>query len=213
MMRDQRGGHPCAVAGVDSCHRHQILHRHLRGELSFAYLLLDRFRQQLHQRQPPRHPTGAAVETARQFIEAIAEALLHLSQQPALFERAFLRAEPQRPRQQQSFGLAHCPDGGFHRVPAQLFQRGHPLVAVDHQITVRCPGRHHNDGRLLAAVSQRGQQPALPVRLAHSEMLPSPVQLVKLQLHPRLLGIQYARTRNWSFPAARGVCREVSPDQ
>jgi hypothetical protein len=30
------------------------------------------------------------------------------------------------------------------------------------------------------------------VRLADSQMLPSPVQLVKLQLHRRLLGIQYA---------------------
>lgn len=213
MMRDECGGHARAVAGVDSCHRHQILHRHLRGELSFADLLLDRFRQQLHQRQPPRHPTGAAVKTACQFIEAIAEALLHLSQQPALFERAFLRAEPQRPREQQSFGLAHRPDGGFHRVPAQLFQRGHALVAVDHQVTVRRPGRHHNNGRLLAAVSQRGQQPALPVRLAHSQMLPSAVQLVKLQLHRRLLGIEYARSRNWSFPPVGEVCREVPQDQ
>ena len=34
-------------------------------------------------------------------------------------------------------------------------------------------------------VSQRRQQPALPVRLADSQVLPSPVQLVKLQLHRR----------------------------
>ena len=213
MMRDECGRHARAVAGVDSCHGHQILHRHLRREFPFAYLLLDRFRQQLHQGQSPRHPTGAAIETARQFIEAIAEALLHLSQQPALFERAFLRAEPQRPRQQQGFCLAHRPDGGFHRVPAQLFQRGHALVAVDHQVTIRRPGGHHHDGCLLAAVSQRGQQPALPVRLAHSQMLPSPVQLVKLQLHRRLLGIEYARSRNWSFPEMGEVCREVLQDQ
>jgi hypothetical protein len=32
----------------------------------------------------------------------------------------------------------------------------------------------------LAAIRQRRQQPALPVRLADSQMLPSPVQLVKL---------------------------------
>ena len=209
MMRNERGRHARAVVGADSRHRHQILHRHLRREFSFAYLLLNRFRQQLHQRQPPRHPTGAAVEAARQFIEAIAEALLHLRQQPALFERAFRRAEPQRPRQQQSFGFAHRPDRGFHRVPAQLFQRGHALVAIDHQVTLGRPGGHHDDGRLLATVSQRGQQPALPVRLADSQMLPSPVQLVKLQLHRRLLGIQYARSLDWSFPPAREVCPEV----
>src|ERR1035441_10658020 len=116
-MRHESGRHACAVVGADSRHRHQMLHRHLRREFSFAHLLLDRFRQQLHQRQPPRHPTGAAVEAARQFIQTIAEALLHLRQQPALFERAFLRAEPQRPRQQQSFGFAHRPDRGFDCVP------------------------------------------------------------------------------------------------
>src|ERR1019366_1516769 len=98
---------------------------------------------------------------------AIAEAPLHLRQQPALFESALLRAEPQRPRQQQRFGFAHRPDRGFHRVPAQLFQRGHALVAVDHQVTLAVVlGNDHHDGRLLAAVSQRRQQSALPVRLA-----------------------------------------------
>lgn len=97
-MRNESRSHARAVAGVDSRHRHQILHRHLRREFPFAYLLLDRFRQQLHQRQSPRDPTGAAVEAARQFLETIAEALLHLRQQPALFERTLLRAEPQRPR-------------------------------------------------------------------------------------------------------------------
>jgi transposase-like protein len=35
-------------------------------------------------------------------------------------------------------------------------------------------GDDHDDGRLLAALSQRRQQPALPVRLADSQMLPSP---------------------------------------
>ena len=212
-MRDESRRHARAVVGADSRHRHQILHRHLRREFSFAYLLLDRFRQQLHQRQPPRHPTGAAVEAACQFIQAIAEALLHLRQQPALFERAFLRAEPQRPRQQQSFGFVHRPDRGFDRVPAELFQRGHALVAIDHQVTVRWPGGHHDDGRLLTVVSQRGQQSALPLRLTDSQMFPSPVQLVKLQVHRCLLGIQYAGGGNWSFRALGEVCWEVSPHQ
>ena len=211
-VRDESGRHARAVAGVDSRHRHQILHRHLRREFSFAYLLLDRFRQQLHQGQPPRDPTGAAVEAARQLIQSIAEALLHLRQQPALFERAFLRAEPQRPRQQQSFGFAHRPDRGFDRVPAELFQRGHALVAIDHQVTVRWPGGHHNDGRLLAAIRQRRQQPALPVRLADSQMFPSPVQLVKLQVHRCLLGIQYAGDWNWSFAEKGEVCLEIPLD-
>jgi len=204
-MRGESGRHARAVLGVDARHRHQILHRHLRREFPFAYLLLDRFRQQLHQGQPPRYPTGAAVEAARQVIESIAEAPLHLRQQPALFERAFLRAEAQRPRQQQGFGFAHRPDCGLDRVPAQLFQRGHAFVAIDHQVTVRRPGGHHDDGRLLAAIRQRRQQSALAERLADSQMFPSPVQLVKLQLHRRLLGIQYAAGWDWSFPGKGGV--------
>jgi hypothetical protein len=65
----------------------------------------------------------------------------------------------------------------------------------------------------LAAVSQRRQQPALPVRLADSQMLPSPVQLVKLQLHRRLLGIQYAAGWNWSFSGKGEVDWEVPLDQ
>jgi hypothetical protein len=208
-MCDECGRHARAIGGVDSRHRHQILHRHLRSQFPFAHLLLDRFRQHLHQRQAPRDPTGAAVETTRQFLETIAEALLHLRQQPALFERAFLRAEPQRPRQQQSLGLAHRPDRGIDCIPAQLFQCSHALVAIDHQVTVRWPGGHHDDGRLLTAVGQRGQQPALPLRLTDSQMFPSPIQLVKLHVHRCLLGTQYAGGGNWSFRALGEVCWEV----
>ena len=85
-MRDESGRHARAVVGADSRYRHQILHRHLRREFPFAHLLLDRFRQQLHQGQPSRNPAGAAIEATRQFIQSIAEALLHLRQQPALFQ-------------------------------------------------------------------------------------------------------------------------------
>ena len=74
--------------GFDARHRHQILHRHLRRDLALAHLLLDRFRQQLHQRQPPRHPAHAAIEPARQLLQPVAEALLQLRQQPAYFQRA-----------------------------------------------------------------------------------------------------------------------------
>jgi hypothetical protein len=53
MVRDESGAHAHAIVGVDTRHGHQILHRHLRPEFALAHLLLDRFRQQLHQRQPP----------------------------------------------------------------------------------------------------------------------------------------------------------------
>jgi hypothetical protein len=39
------GGHALAVVRTDSRHRHQILHRDLRGDASFAYVALNRFRQ------------------------------------------------------------------------------------------------------------------------------------------------------------------------
>jgi hypothetical protein len=168
-VRDQSGRHARAIVRVDSRHRRQILHRHLRRELSFAHLLLDRFRQPLHQSQTPRHPARAAVEAARQFVHRVTEALLHLDQQPALFQRALLRAESQRPRQHQSFGLAHPPDRGFDRIPAELLQRGEALVAVDHQVTFMVVlGNDYYYRGLLAAVGQRCQQPALAERLTDS---------------------------------------------
>jgi hypothetical protein len=116
-----------------------------------------------------------------------------------LFQRAFLRTEAQRTVQQQGFGVTHRPYGGFDRVPAQLLQRGDALMAVDHQVAAGLVrGGHHDDGRLLAAVSQRCQQAPLEARLADSQMFPSPVELVKLQLHRRLR-VQYAVNRDWSF--------------
>jgi hypothetical protein len=133
---DESGGHPRAVFHLDSRHRHQILHRQLRAERCFTHLLLDALRQQLDQRQSPRHPTHATVEAARQLLQRVTKTLLHLRQQPALFQRAFLWTAAQRPVQQQSFGFAHCPDRGFDRVPAQLLQHRDALVAVDHQVTI-----------------------------------------------------------------------------
>jgi hypothetical protein len=166
---DESGGHLRALRLADARYRHQILDRQLRGDPAFAHLLLDGFRQQLDQRQAPRHPTHAAVEALRQLLQRVAQALLHLRQQPALFQRAFLRTEAQRPVQQQSFGCAHRPDRGFDRVPAQLLQRGDALMAIDHQMAVAIVwGDDHDDGRLLAGLSQGGQQAPLEVRLADS---------------------------------------------
>jgi hypothetical protein len=73
-----------------------------------------------------------------------------------LFQRAFLWTKAQRLIQQQSFGIAHRPDGGFDRVPAQLLERRDALVAIDHQVAIAMVrGEDHDDGRLLAALSQR----------------------------------------------------------
>ena len=45
MALDEGGGHALRVLDADVRHRHQILHRQLRAQHSFAHLLLDRFRQ------------------------------------------------------------------------------------------------------------------------------------------------------------------------
>ena len=83
VVLSENGGH--ALAGLQALarHRHQKLHGHLRRDLAFAHLLLDRFRQQFRQRQPPRYPAHTAIEPPRQVLQAIAETLLHLGQQPA----------------------------------------------------------------------------------------------------------------------------------
>jgi hypothetical protein len=44
-------GHPLAVFQAATRHRHQVLHRHLCGNLSRSYLLLHALRQKLHQGQ------------------------------------------------------------------------------------------------------------------------------------------------------------------
>jgi hypothetical protein len=74
----------------------------------------------------------------------------------------------QRTIQQHGRGFAHRPHHGFHRVPPQLLQRRHPLVAVDDHVAVDLAFHSdHDDGHLLAAVSQRGQQPAATLRVVH----------------------------------------------
>jgi hypothetical protein len=90
--------HALAVFGANASHRHQILHSDLRSDVSFAHMPLNRFGQQLDEGQSPRYPTDAPVETARQLVERVTEALFHLRQQPALFNRAFLRAHSLRAR-------------------------------------------------------------------------------------------------------------------
>ena len=176
--------HPLAILQALARHWHQKFHRHLRQHLAFAHLLLNGFRQKLHQRQPPRYPAHAAIEPARQLVQPVAEALLQLRQQPTLFQRTLVFRQAQRAVQHHRRGLPHRPHHRFHHVPAQLFQRRDPLIPVNDYVTVGLLfGRHHHDGRLLAHFRQRRQQSPLPRRMVHSQMLPTPIELVKLQLH------------------------------
>lgn len=206
-LRGEGFRHRPAMLRIDARHRRQVTHGDLRRDPAFADLLLDRFRQQFHQRQPARHPSRAAVEAPRQLLERAAQPALHLLQQPALLQRRLRLAHAQRPLQHQRVGFAHLPDDGVDRVEAQLLQRGDALVAVDDQIAAFA--FDDDDRGLLAGFSQRGDQPPLARRMPHPEAFQAAVQLMKLQLRHRVrLGFQYRLARIWSFPALREVRRK-----
>ena len=76
-------------------------------------------------------------------------------------------------------------------------------MAVDDQVAV--VGLDDDDGCLLSALSQRGQQVALAERVAGPQRRPAAVELVELQLHE----VQYARLRDWSFLVEGEVCRKA----
>lgn len=204
--------HALALLRINARRRRQIAHGNLRGEVAVAHLLLDRFRERLHQRQAARHPRRTAVETAREIVNCAAEFGFHLRQQPALFECRFrLAVHAQGADQQQGFGFAHrVQNDGVDGISPQLPKRGDALVAVDHQIPRRL--LDDNDGGLLAGLSQRRQQPPEPGRVANPEVCQAAVQLMKLQsLRHGLasLEFQYARRPDWSFAAMRGCCQEL----
>jgi hypothetical protein len=182
---DERRGHALAVVQAGARHGHQKLHGDVRPELSFANLPLDGFGQKFGQRQSPRNPACAFIEAARQFVGTEAEAVFQFRQQPALFQSGFMFGEAERTVEDQGFGFAHGPDHCIHRVVAQLAQRGEALIAVDDEVTFAVRGGYDDDGRLLSRFGERGEEAALALGLAHTQMLIGPVELVKFQLHRR----------------------------
>ena len=75
------------------------------------------------------------------------------------------------------------------------------------QVTVGLAGGHHHDGCLLSRFGQRCQQRPLPLGMVDSQVLPSPFELVKLQLHTTIpwRRDQYGAGWNWSFSGAGEV--------
>ena len=178
----ERVRHRRAVLRPGARQRDQTLHRHMRRDPAVAHLLLDTSRKQLYQRQPARHPAHAAVEPARQILQAETETVFQLGQQPSLFQGGLGFGGPHRPIQHQRVGLRHRPDDGIDGVPAQLPERHDPLEAVDHPVPVRLPGDGNNDDRrLLSGLRQRRQQPALPLPVPDAQVFIPAIQLVKLQ--------------------------------
>ncbi len=183
-MRGKRFGHALTVFQARTRYRHQKLHCHVRRDRAAAYLLLHALRKLIDQCQTARYPTRAAIKATRQLVETVAEAPLQFRQQPAFFQRRLVFCPAQRSVQHQSFDLAHRPDHGLYRVPAQLLQRRNPLVAVDDQVTINLAGdRHHYNRRLLPRSGKRRQQSPLPLRPANPQMFPATIQLMKLHAH------------------------------
>jgi len=177
-------GQALAVLTAGPRYGYQEFHGHLGGDRPAADLLLHPFRKQFHQRQAVRDPTHAAIKTARQLLQAVAEALLEFRQQPAFFQSAVSFRPTQRAIQQQRFRFAQRPDHGLDRVSAELFQSGDALVTVNDQVAVGLVSqRDHDDGGLLSAVGQRRQQLSLPWRIPHAQELITAVQLMKFQFH------------------------------
>jgi hypothetical protein len=85
--------------------------------------------------------------------------------------------------QKQGIHFAQRPDHSLHRVPAQLLERRHPLVAVDDQVMLRLLGGDHDDRHLLAAGRQRCQQAPMTLRPMHTKVLQTPLKLVPFQPH------------------------------
>lgn len=182
------------------------------SDLAGTDLLLHGVGKQLDQSQAARHPARAAIELAAQILQAVAEALFQFRQEPALFQSRFGFGETHRPVQHQRLGVAHRPDHGLHRVPAQLFQRRHPLVAVNDPIPVRpSRNRHDHDRGLLPGLGQRGQQPPLPLPIPDPQMFIPAIQLVKLQRDDSRFrhALILEQARSGIAPMWGEVCRKV----
>ena len=210
-----RLGHVRTVIRMAARHRHQVLHGHMRRNRPAAHMLLHARGKQLDQRHPPRYPTHAAIETARQFFLSITKALVQLHQQPAFFQRRLLGAAAQTAIQKQSLRFAHRPGHRFDRVPAQLPERRHPLIAVDDDVMIRLRGGDHDDRRLLSAGRQRCQQTPITLRPAHPKMLQTKLKLVPFQPHraPSLLHSNLHQRRSAMARLRAVVCRHPPGNQ
>ena len=110
--------HPLAILDVGARHRHQILHRDMSRDLAHADFLLDHLGKKFNQSQSAGYPARAAIESARQIIQAVAKTLLEFGKQPPLLQRRVAFAEPHRTFQHQSLGFTHGPDHRLDRVAA-----------------------------------------------------------------------------------------------
>jgi hypothetical protein len=75
-MGSKRFGHALAILDVGARHRYQVLHRDMSRDLAHANVLLNRLREKFNQSQSAGYPTHTAIESPRQVIQTVAEALV-----------------------------------------------------------------------------------------------------------------------------------------
>lgn len=95
-MRLKGIGQPLAIFDVDARHRRQILHGDVRRDLACADDLLNLLGEKFNQSQAAAHPTRAAIEAARQFVQAVAEAVPEFLKPPSFLQRRIALAEAHR---------------------------------------------------------------------------------------------------------------------
>ena len=154
-MRPKRVCHPLAVVDVDARHRHQILHRDMSGDLPHADALLNLLWEKFNQSQSTAYPTDAAIESTRQVVQVIGEAVTEFLKKPSFFQRRVAVAQPHGMLQHQGLAFTHWPDHRFNGVVAELLEGRDPFIAVNYQITIRVfRDRDDHDGYLLARCGQ-----------------------------------------------------------
>lgn len=184
VLRD-RLGERLAVLTLRTRQGHQVLHRRLGRDMTRADVLLHRDGQDLHQREPLRHPAHAPVESFRQVLVAQGK-IPEFLEQPGLLDRRLSLRRAERPEKDQRLRLAHVPHRRLDRVLPQALQKTHTPVAVDHLVpALFLAKRHHHDRYLLALLRERGEQPPLPLRTPQVQVLVPHLELVKFQVHPK----------------------------
>lgn len=189
----------------------------MRDDLASQHAPLDCDRQVADKGQPPTHPAGAAVETAREVVLRHAEAQVQLLQPEPLLKSRLGAAGANQSAEQQRLGLGQLPARRADRVLSQPTQRVHPLVPIDDHVLRGLLGRDHDDRQLLAVRRERRQDPPLALRRPHPQVLVPQHQLLMLELDHHTVsrmpsGYGAARRRAISSRAAgRGKSGPISP--
>lgn len=187
-------GKTFARVTVGARHGNQVLHGRPCSDLSVANMLLDRFRQLLHQRQPSGNPRWTPIESQGKILQAEAKAAVQLRQQPSLLDRRLSFRRTLGPVQNQRLGFVHVPNRCPYRVATETPQGTDSLVAVDNKKSVRFSRQSDDhDGHLLPPFAERCQQMPFSDWPAHPKTLVSQIKLVKLKFHGFLPWPSYNR--------------------